>query len=646
MAYQQFVMERGGIKTIISIPWTVDQLQYGQNKSEKVKDEADSFSKVPLLFRAVNLRCNTLTSVPYKITKINGKDEIEYPYEEMLPFQDLIWKTEASLLLKGASYCVRLADEGGTQVGLQWLNPFTVVVKKVNRKDPTSTEIGFQQYLNGKTYPLTKEGYWSADEMFYLRQFSVSDDIGPGTAPAAVGMTSSRLQHYLTFFASQFFESGAMPVTMLGLPGDPQPAEKERVESFFKKAMQGMRNAFRVLAVSGEVKPQILTPDFKDLAIPALKEHAIDDISWAFDIPKTVLISNAANYATADSDMQHFLKHTIIPRTKFFEHQFNTKLLNDFDMKLTFFPQQMTELQEDEKERSGAFRNYVLSGMKPQLAAAVLGIDIPEDYKAEWEAGPTEPLLTGRQSVLAQGVTEAPPGPVVEESGGKDVGEKSAMRDDLDRWKRKALKRLDAKKSAQVEFESSFIPSEIKAGVFALLEKADNADVVRGIFAEVVNHYCAPAATLKTSVELNREILQSIESLDSRVKEIKIDVAGMTTSVGDSFGAMQSEMNRIIETAKTGDDQWRAEFKSFREQYETKSAQERKQYDESMSAALFSISSELTETVKTNADRILENRIAEQDGTKTAEAIKNVSDKLYDKLEAIHADVNRKRIRM
>ena len=202
MPFNQRVFVRDGVKSIISIPWSVDQLQYGQQQRDRIKAEDDAYAKVPLLFRALNVRCNTLASVPYKIYDEAGKEVDEYPYEEMQPLNDLIWKTEASLLLRGASFVIRLADAAGTEIGLQWLNPFTMNVKNINAQ---SSQIGFQQHVNGKVYPQAAPGYWTTDEVFYLRQFSASDDVGFGTSAASVALGSSRLQHYLTFFASLFF---------------------------------------------------------------------------------------------------------------------------------------------------------------------------------------------------------------------------------------------------------------------------------------------------------------------------------------------------------------------------------------------------------------------------------------------------------
>jgi len=650
MAFNQFVTIRNGVKTIISIPWTVDQLQYGQNKSEKVKSEDDAFAKVPLVFRAVNVRCNTLSRVPYKLFNLNDKEVEAYPYEQQLPFQELLWKCEAALLLRGATFVVRLADAGGTEIGLQWLNPFTMRVKPIR----DTTRIGFQQYVNGNTYPKNEPYYWTEDEMFYLRQFSASDDIGFGTAAASVSLGSARLQHYLTFFASQFFENGAMPVTMLSLPENTQTAERERTENFFRKAIQGVRNAFKVFAFSGDIKAEILTPKFSELNIPGLKEHAIDDVAWAFDIPKTILTADSANYATAEQEMESFLKNTIVPRCTFFAHQFNTKLLIDYGMKIKFFPQELPEMQEDEAKRSVAFRNYVLSGMRPQIAGAVLGIDIPEEYQEEWKQKPTP--------IEKRGFIEPQTNiPATEQS---DSGEGQKMVLDLSRWQKKSLKRVAEGKPAQVEFQSDFIPMEIKAGVTALLAEAKSDAEVKHIFTETIQEFCpAKKVEVKTSERSDGQVLRSIESLSLRVGELaekvkphitvqpadvrvnvmpQVDVTGIKSEIADLIINFKTALENTAKQSEQGAESWRAEFRMLQEQYHTKIAA----MTEVQRSAFETVFTKTVGELEKNIDRVIENQktlSAEEkaEALKTTQAPQEVFDRFDAKLEAIFTAVTR-----
>ena len=127
----QKILNINGMKAALVVPWaTLDALEFGSKN--KIGNECDAYSQVPIIYRAVRLRSNALVSVPLKVLGANGTELESYPFEKQLPLKDLIWKIETSLLLAGAAYVLELANEAGLKAGLQVINPFTMKVKKVN----------------------------------------------------------------------------------------------------------------------------------------------------------------------------------------------------------------------------------------------------------------------------------------------------------------------------------------------------------------------------------------------------------------------------------------------------------------------------------------------------------------------------------
>lgn len=442
------------LKTAVITPAVLGALDpdfYG--KRNDLRAESDAFEKVPLLFRAVRLRCNALTRVPLYVYPIGGEEPIDsYPYEEQMPLERLLWLLEASLLLKGAAFTVKLADELGGGQGYDVLNPFTMEVSY------DKGVYSFKQQINGQTRT------WPEDEMMFIREYSPTRDVGFGTAPASVAMDSSSAMHYVSRFASQFFENGAMPVVVMGLPPGTQTAEQQRVESFFKRTMQGIRNAFKVLAVTGEIKPTIITPPLSELALPDIDMGSINRIAWAFDIPKTILTADSANYATAEVEYRIFTEQTIVPRCKFYESELN-KAFKDLGICIEFAPQELNEMQEDESSRASAWKTYVDGGMDPELAASILGVDIPEGWTGEkWK----KPNPVPPQLIAAQPPADTPP----------DTPPAQEMK----KWEKKSLKRVKEGKSAQVDFESDHLPEELKSVTYAALGLARSEDDVKLIF--------------------------------------------------------------------------------------------------------------------------------------------------------------------
>ncbi len=371
-------------KAMVTLPGWVEQLQ----QTDKVTSTSSAFERVPLLFRAVRLRCNSLVRVPIHVYR--GPVECDWPFDQ--PLKTLVWKTEASLLLAGAAYWLRLRNDYGFLKGAQWLNPFSV------RVTYAGGERRFEQRMGSDRYPRDRE-FWTDQDLLFWQEFNPTDDLGPGISPAGVALGDAQLLSSLARFAAVFFESGAMPVTIVGLPPGTGDSDRDRVESFFKRLMTGVRNAWRVLGVRGEIKPTILTPPLDHLAIPELRHQAIDAVAWAFDIPRTMFMEDVANRATAESYFQTYVTQTIVPRAQLFEEQLNT-FLKGTGYSVRFRPEEMAEIQAQQSERARAFAAYVHGGMTPPLAAAVLGIDIPREFEEAWK--------DGRSSALARVRKETP----------------------------------------------------------------------------------------------------------------------------------------------------------------------------------------------------------------------------------------------
>jgi HK97 family phage portal protein len=436
-----------GIKSTLTIPWALDEVS-GISTSEKIRNEQDAYKKVPLVFRAVRLRCDSLSRVPVKIFE-NGVEVEDWQFSEQISFRRWLWHTEASLILRGASFTVKLLNEYGAEKGIEVLNPFSVIIK-TGQDD----SVWFQQQLNGKTYPA--QGYWSEDEMVYIREYNPTDDIGIGDSATKVSLENSRVSHYVTFFNSNFFANGAMPITLVTLPAGTKPDETKRVENFFQRAIGGIRNAFRVLGVSGEANVTTLTPDIKSLDLDKVDARTVDNIAYAFDIPKTVLTSQSANFATAKVEYQNFLSQTIWSRANFLQAEVNRQF-KEYGIEIKFDIQEMPEMQADENERADAFSKYTQAGIRPEIACAILGIDIPEEYQTE---------------IASLGIAPKETTPV------------EPIKSDLMKWEKKSLKRLKEEGKALVGFKSDIIGKNLTVKIESLLSEATTPQEVKKIFQE------------------------------------------------------------------------------------------------------------------------------------------------------------------
>ena len=437
----QTLLDDNTIKAIVGIPGWAENFNEGTDGNANTPIGA--YGNVPLLYRAVSLRASSISSVPFVIWK-NDK-EVEYPL-----FPDLasvIYQMELGLLLTGAAYALK-QYKGNTRilVGLQVLNPTTMKWKLKNGENV------FSQNVNGKRY-----GPWEASQMVAMREPSMTADVGPGLSPAQVALSASKLRFNIAEFASAFFEQGGMPMTLISTANNPNTAELERAQSFFKRSLSGINNAWKTLFLRGDISVKTLTPEIKSMAMKELNDHVALDIGAALGVPRSILESDAANYATSVTDMKSFWEMTIRPRLPFYETALNNQLFEGAgnQYRIQFVPEQMDIFQEDESMRANSLLQLVNAGVPLDDAMLMLGYD-PLENKPEPQ------------------VIDIPKIEVDESANEEQVASELAS------WERYAIRSL--KKPKQRKFEVRYIPESQADLIRQLLQKATNVEEVKAAF--------------------------------------------------------------------------------------------------------------------------------------------------------------------
>jgi HK97 family phage portal protein len=432
-------------KTITNVPGWVETLT-----SDGVPDSvATLYKRVPIFFRAVQLRCDALASVPVKIYKGEDK-EVEWPYPTKLG--ELLWRWEASCLLSGAAFGEIITNKTGYRKDVRYRNPFDMTVKY------DQGVITFKQNSSGAS--------WANDlntgkyEMVYISEYDPSQDILPGVGAGIASKIDAKLLYAISKFPEMYFEGGAMPVTLLGIDTNDRN-EIERVQNWFKRSATAIKNAFRVVGMrAGSITATTLTPPLKDLAFPELDTIAKKNIAMAFGIKQTLLDSEAANYATAQEDRLSFYEDTIKPRARMFEDALNTQLLARDGMRLEFKFEELDIFQEDEGDRAELLNKLVLAAIPIELALDLAGYTLTDEQMA---------MLNARKEQL-------------DEREPEQVDEQEA---ELRRWQRMAEKRIKEGKGLR-EFETSIIEPSLHGAISGALESAKSVEDVRRVFDQVI----------------------------------------------------------------------------------------------------------------------------------------------------------------
>jgi HK97 family phage portal protein len=450
-------MDKQGLKAITRIPGWAENFNRGSNALHK---PALAYAKVPLIRRAVELRCNSLASLPFEVLNQAG-DPVGWQFDT--EFRELLWQTEAALLITGAAYWLKtggvLELAGRRRVRLAdpiFVNPHTVRVD-YNQGSDTVT---FVQEVGGQ--PVVR---WQRDEVVYFREYNPTDDIKPGVGAVENAILSAEIMHALNQFAYYYFDGGAMPVVLLGVESNVSRDEIDKLQNYFKRMMTGLKNAMRVIGIRGGITPQVLTPPLDTLAMPELSTEARQQVAWSFGVPLT-LLTDAANYATAENHRLSFYQETIVPRA----HQLAATINREFYggvYELVWQEEQLDLFQTDEASRAGSLQQLVNAGIPLITAMEILGYDLSDE---QWL---TIPEVADTEPVTLDDMAFAP--------GRAQLDETRSLH--LDQWERKALSSLKSGRGAAVPFVSDAIIEPERVAIETQLALCYTEAEVKAVFS-------------------------------------------------------------------------------------------------------------------------------------------------------------------
>lgn len=352
------------------LPW--------QGTSQAQRKPWELLPFVGYLYRAVDLRANALASVPWSVYPATGAaplwdSEEPIPPPALMPFvamPDLLYRTEAALCIGARAYWFKERNRVRL-TGLRWLDPFTM--------EPVWTPqglTGFKRFVNNNTQDLLPE------DVAYIWLGGLSET-EPRPAPAQAAASAANVIYNTAQFAKAYFERGAVRAGLLTVEGQPLPTERERLKTWWSRFMSGIGNAFNAEVVSAAVQYVPVGEGLAELGNQALTAEQREDIATALGVPHSLVMSNAANYATARQDAQAFYETTVVPQAQLIERQLNAQVFGPAGLRLKFRPQALDVFQQDENERAAAFAQYVGAGLKPSIVAQMLGLELPEGVTYE-----------------------------------------------------------------------------------------------------------------------------------------------------------------------------------------------------------------------------------------------------------------------
>jgi phage portal protein BeeE len=460
--------------------------------SGKPQDETKfSLARVAFAYRGITQIANLTTTVPFSIMK--GKEEVDNSadWQNKLGFlpnpEELIYKIAAAYITFGKSYVLRETIKGGITKNLKYLLPDSVT-PKIDPKD------GLTEFT--RTVGTTTMPFKPALEMLYFWLPDHNVEIGPPLwYPAKAILSPSELIYFTQMFAAGFMERGAIKATIFSVPVGVPQAEKERFESRWKRMMQGAKNAFNIMLVEADaVKPVVVGEGLEALKDAGAIARSREDIAAGLGMSLAMLLSNAANFATAMADRKNLYENVVIPLMKNIASVFNDQLYRPMGMKMVLNPEGLEVFQEDEAERASSLGQISAALADPEtflIAADILGYDLDDDVEAKIlalvavkQANRDKMAAIAAQAPKpAEGVQPPQLQQAQQEKPAQQPPEQAPpMKADLDKWQRKAIKAFEKGNSPAVEFTSEMIPVSLQDSIRAKLLQAVTVDEVKAVF--------------------------------------------------------------------------------------------------------------------------------------------------------------------
>lgn len=410
---------------------------------------------VGVLKRCIIIRQNGVRSVPWCVLDGGGKTLYEST-ESILPdnlkwlrsFRNLVGLTEASLILRSEAFWFKKMSMANTIYSLRWFSPLAT--------KPIWTADGLTSFERKAKKNFEPEKY-GAEEIIYHWIPDPMEETKPDSPVAVAAMAAANVLFNVDVFASTFFERGAIKATLLTVEGNLAPQEKSRLKEWWNRFYRGVRNAGAAEVVNANVKPVIVGEGLSELADTTLTGERREEIATTLGIPHSMVFSNASNFATAQQDEQNFYNGTILPECDIISEALNEQLFDGLDLQFQFQPEKMDLFQEDEQNRAKSLLDYVNAGMKLSIAASILGVELPNEM--EYADLDSEPVVVQVQPIQNnQNDNQQQDNQQNNDQRPVTPAQVKALRKvDLEKWQRKAQKRIDSGKSALCDFESDWL---------------------------------------------------------------------------------------------------------------------------------------------------------------------------------------------
>jgi len=317
---------------------------------------------VPILYRALHMRANAMAAMPHALYRFETEVTDAPEYQGIMgKMARRLRLTSASLDVYGTSYWIKETNQFGKNLSPRWLMPTSVMpVTEANATPVIRREVEPNEGLYGflrRTAAAETFVPWS--EMVYFWEISLTSEVGHGSGCVQAALAAAGALNYMDRFVEAYFKRGVIKATVFQVEGNVNPGEIEKAQSVLRRMMTGIKQAFSVMVLRNNFKPIVIGDSAKDTAAPELTTQKREDIAMAMGVPFSLLYSQAANYATSQTDYLTFYTQTVVPQAKIVEETLNEQLFGPLGLRFEFQERKLEVFQAAELSKAEAVSKVV-----------------------------------------------------------------------------------------------------------------------------------------------------------------------------------------------------------------------------------------------------------------------------------------------
>lgn len=316
------------------------------------------FKVVPFVRRAARLRANAVASVPITLQK-GGTD-----LSERAEWQGLmgnlatrLYEIELTLCLSmQGAYWRKTTNRLGANPTPEWLLPQNVWPVLL-----AETGLAYFRYIHPWGAPQSGAvENLQPDEVVRFWYPNLDRVNWPGPPPGLAALAAAGVLANEDAFVAQYFGRGAIKATLLTVPSATNQLERDKLKTWWDRMITGVQNAWRSIVVSADVKPVVIGEGLADLSSEKLVLQYRQDVAAAFEVPETMLMQGAANYATAQAERISFFEETVFPELGLILGAINDQWLRpDYGVELVAHPEQTEASQDAQVAQAAAVTDLV-----------------------------------------------------------------------------------------------------------------------------------------------------------------------------------------------------------------------------------------------------------------------------------------------